>query len=80
MKGIDLLSISLRNLWRRKLRTFLTVLGVVIGATSIIIMISLGLAIEKSQMDIVESMGDLKTITIYDPQYYSDTGDRRAHV
>lgn len=78
MKGIDLLSISLRNLWRRKLRTFLTVLGVVIGATSIIIMISLGLAIEKSQMDIVESMGDLKTITIYDPQYYSDKSGTKA--
>lgn len=69
MNLIDTLSIALRNLWRRKLRTFLTVLGVVIGATSIIIMISLGLAIEKNQMDMVESMGDLRTITIYDSQY-----------
>ena len=65
MKIIDVLSISLRNLWRRKLRTFLTVLGVIIGATSIIIMLSLGLAIEKAQMEMIQSMGDLTTIKIH---------------
>lgn len=68
MNLADTLSIAVRNLWRRKLRTFLTVLGVVIGATSIIIMISLGLAIEKNQREMVESMGDLRTITIHDSQ------------
>ena len=39
MKKIDLLSMSVRNLFRRKFRTFLTVLGVVIGCTSIILML-----------------------------------------
>lgn len=78
MKIGDLFSIALRNLWRRKLRTFLTVLGVIIGATSIIVMISLGLAIEKSQMDIVESLGDLRTITIYDSQFNFDGTDSKA--
>lgn len=47
MKKIDLISMSVRNLWRRKLRTALTILGVVIGACSIILMLSLGLAMEK---------------------------------
>lgn len=65
MKIYDVLSISLRNLWRRKLRTFLTVLGVIIGATSIIIMLSLGLAIEKSQMEMIQGFGDLTTINIH---------------
>ena len=65
MKISDLLSISLRNLWRRKLRTFLTVLGVIIGAASIIIMLSLGLAIEKSQMDMIRGFGDLTSIKIH---------------
>ena len=35
MKFVDLLVMSLKNLSRRKLRTALTVLGVVIGTASI---------------------------------------------
>ena len=36
MKIFDLLRMSISNLWKRKLRTVLTVLGVVIGITSIV--------------------------------------------
>ena len=43
MSFSDLLKMSLSSLWRRKLRTFLTVLGVVVGTASIMVMISLGL-------------------------------------
>ena len=42
MRFPDLLSMSLNNLRRRKLRTFLTVLGVIIGTASIVVMVSLG--------------------------------------
>ena len=35
MRFSDLLTMSVNNLFRRKLRTFLTVLGVVIGTASI---------------------------------------------
>ena len=42
MKFFDLLRMSISNLWKRKLRTVLTVLGVVIGITSIVVMIALG--------------------------------------
>ena len=48
MSLIDLLRMSSGNLKRRKLRTFLTVLGVVIGTASIVVMISLGLGMQKS--------------------------------
>ena len=41
MSFYDLMSMSLGNLWRRKLRTILTVLGVLIGTTSIVAMLSL---------------------------------------
>ena len=41
MRFFDLLSMSVNSLLRRKLRTFLTVLGVVIGTASIVVMISL---------------------------------------
>ena len=47
MRFIDLLRMSVSNLWRRKLRTFLTVLGVIIGTASIVVMISLGLGLSN---------------------------------
>ena len=42
MNWMDLLRMSINNLKRRKLRTFLTVLGVMIGTTSIVVMIAPG--------------------------------------
>lgn len=39
MRFVDLLAMSLNNLRRRKLRTALTVLGVVIGTASILSLI-----------------------------------------
>lgn len=65
MKIYDLFRYCLANLWKRKLRTLLTVLGVVIGTTSIIIMISLGVGLEKSQMESMSQWMDLTTIEIY---------------
>ena len=47
MNWMDLLRMSSSNLRRRKLRTFLTVLGVVIGTASIVVMISLGLGLQQ---------------------------------
>ena len=44
MKISDLLRLSTDNLRRRKGRTALTVIGVVVGTFSIIVMISLGIA------------------------------------
>ena len=44
MKISDLLKLSTDNLRRRKGRTALTVIGVVVGTFAIIVMISLGIA------------------------------------
>lgn len=65
MKTRDLISMSVRSLWRRKLRTCLTILGVVIGATSIILMLSLGLAMEQNMEEQFASWGDLTLIDVY---------------
>jgi ABC-type transport system, involved in lipoprotein release, permease component len=65
MKISDLVSMCTRNLVRRKFRTFLTVIGVTIGTTAIIVMISLGLGISESQNEWINSMGDLTTIEVY---------------
>ena len=65
MNSIDLIRMGLKNLWRRKLRTFLTVLGVVIGTASIIIMISLGLAMTHNFTQEISRMGSLNVIDVY---------------
>ncbi|OON90203.1 MAG: hypothetical protein ATN33_03695 [Epulopiscium sp. Nele67-Bin001] len=64
MKIKDLIVMSLRSLWRRKLRTFLTVFGVVIGSISIILMLSVGIAMEQNFRTQIESMGQLTMIEV----------------
>lgn len=64
MRKRDLLSMCLQNLRRRKARTFLTVLGVIIGCCAIIIMISIGVGMKESQEKMLSQMGDLTIITV----------------
>lgn len=64
MRFLDLLRMSSSNLWKRKVRTVLTVLGVVIGVASIVVMISLGLGLSRTQMEQMESYGSLTQITV----------------
>lgn len=65
MKFFDLFRMSVGNLWRRKLRTFLTVLGVVIGTASIIVMVSIGIGQNRNLMAAIEQSGSLTAIQIY---------------
>ena len=51
MRWSDLLKMSAGSLKRRKLRAFLTILGVVIGTASIVVMISLGLGLQQSMYE-----------------------------
>ena len=64
MSFYDLMSMSLGNLWRRKLRTILTVLGVLIGTTSIVAMLSLAFGMKQRMMEQYESMGSVTQITV----------------
>ena len=80
MKWIDILAQSLQNLLRRKLRSLLTMLGVVIGTAAIVVTMSLGAGAEKAQMDALESTTNLKLIQVY-PFYGSGnsaSGQRRV--
>lgn len=84
MRFSDLLSMSVNNLRRRKLRTFLTVLGVLIGTASIVVMVSLGIGFNELTMEQIASYGSLTEITVYsdamwggnegnkDPNYMTD--------
>lgn len=71
MKISDILGMSLTNLWRRKMRTFLTVLGVIIGTASIVVMLSLGIGLRDATMKQVESFGGLTEIMVYSDDYGS---------
>ena len=65
MRFPDLLMMSVNNLRRRKLRTFLTVLGVIIGTASIVVMVSLGIGLNEMTMEQIASWGSLTTIEVY---------------
>lgn len=61
---MDLLKMSKDSLVRRKLRTILTVMGVVIGTASIVVMLSLGLGLQQSVYQMAEESGGLTSITV----------------
>ena len=65
MKLKDMLLMALSNLWKRKVRTLLTVVGVVIGTCAIVVMISLGIGMQQATDAALAQMGDLTLITIY---------------
>ena len=68
MRWIDILSAALNNLRRRKLRSALTMLGVVIGTAAIVVTISLGYGAEKTQLAAMEANTNLRLIQVY-PNY-----------
>jgi putative ABC transport system permease protein len=47
MKAADYIRIALSNLWKRKLRTSLTILAVAIGTTLLALMVSLGVGVQN---------------------------------
>lgn len=72
MRISDLIRMSASNLWRRKLRTILTVLGVIIGTASIVVMVSIGIGQNKSLMESIEESGSLTSVQVYN---WGSSGD-----
>lgn len=64
MSFYDVMAMSFGNLWRRKLRTFLTVLGVLIGTASVVAMISLAVGMKQMMMEEYSSMGSATQIHV----------------
>ncbi len=64
MRISDLFKMGLKNLSRRKARTILTVLGVIIGSLSIIIMVSIGNGMRNNFDSQVMQQGGITTITV----------------
>lgn len=64
MKLSDLFRFSTDNLRRRKGRTILTIIGVVVGVCAIVVMISLGIAVNRATDEMLQTWGDLTKITV----------------
>ena len=54
----------MNNLLRRKLRSMLTMLGVVIGTAAIVVTISLGVGAQQAQMEMLEAQTNLRVINV----------------
>ncbi len=78
MRKTDILRFAFSNFLRRKARSMLTVLGVVIGTAAVVIMLSIGIGMNKGFEDQISSYSNLKQITIYSYggsyQYDEDSG------
>lgn len=79
MRRQDLFHLCAQNLLRKKARTFLTTLGVLIGCCSIVITVSLGVGMKEAQEKALSELGDLTIITVNPPQN-SQTGVLDDHL
>lgn len=76
MVKTDILVMAAKNLMRRKSRTVLTMLGVLIGTTSIVVMVSLGIGMMESQQKMYERWGSLNEITVNQSYSYGDNDEK----
>ncbi len=65
MRFSDLLATSFSSLRQRPFRTLMTVLGVVIGTTSVVVMVSLGIGMSQSYLDSIAANTSLREVQIY---------------
>lgn len=73
MRISDLIASCFRSLLKRKVRTLLTIIGVVIGTCAIVVTISLGEGMNRSQMEMISAWTDLTTIQVYQ-KWSGDSG------
>ena len=52
-----IIKVALRCLWANKLRTFLAMLGIIIGVGAVISMLALGTGVQKQVIDATSAMG-----------------------
>ena len=72
MKKSDIFAMAWQNLRNRKTRTRLTIAGVVIGTCAIIIMLSIGIGIDKMITSQYEQDSTLNKITVYSMGDYTN--------
>ncbi|NMB95666.1 MAG: ABC transporter permease [Clostridiaceae bacterium] len=78
MNSFDIIGMALKNLWRRKVRTILTVFGVIIGTAAIVLVLSLSIGMNESFKQQISQMGSLTVInvdTYYRPEIEAAAGE-----
>ncbi len=65
MRFIDLVSLIIYNLGRRKGRVLLTAVGVVIGTAAVVVLVSLAVGLQKNATQQLWGINDLTSIEVY---------------
>lgn len=65
MRFVDLVSLILYNLGRRKGRVLLTAIGVVIGTAAVVVLVSLAVGLQKNATQSLWGISDLTSIEVY---------------
>lgn len=79
MRNVELILLAWRNLMRRKSRTILTVISVVIGAVAIILMLSFGYGIEDSNRRQMEQFAQINAIQVEPTAYQDPSNPQGTH-
>ena len=63
---IDTFVLALKNIWSNKMRTILTMLGIIIGVTAVIVIVGLGNGMTQQVRESFSSMGiDSMSVSIW---------------
>ena len=73
MRFVDLISLIVDNLSRRKGRVLLTAIGVVIGTAAVVTLVSLGAGLQQNATNQLWGINDLSSIQVY-PGYPTQQG------
>lgn len=73
MTFLELIATIFENLGRRKARVALTAIGVVIGTAAVVVLVSLGIGLQRSTTEQLGGIGDLTQIQVY-PNYGESGG------
>src|SRR5712692_3829969 len=68
MKYITEIQLAISNLFTHKLRTFLTMLGMIFGVGAVIAMLSIGAGAERESLRLIDTMG-LRNIIVKDRDF-----------
>ena len=73
MNMMQAFKMAFKSIAAKKMRSFLTMLGIIIGVASVVIMVSVVQGMNKRSLEYFEAMGENK-IQIYAYQYYGSSG------
>jgi macrolide transport system ATP-binding/permease protein len=78
-RGVEALRMALRAMSSHKLRTFLTMLGIIIGIASVVSVVALGQGSQQMVLENIASIGT-NTINIYPGTGFGDRGQGRIRT